>query len=111
MYTCKKIQHDMTATNNSKKRVIISYKNLPEELQEQLKAQHPDGFTDHMIRIDKGPGDFFYAVILETEEINYLVKIDVKIDSEIEEEEDKEYYDEEIKGADQLEDAVDEEDN
>ena len=99
----------MAQTNNTKKRVIISYKNLPEDLQEQLKLQHPTGFTDSMIRIDKGPGDFFYAVILETEEINYLVKIDVKIDSEIEEEDDKDYYDEEIKGADQIEDTADDE--
>lgn len=101
----------MAQTNNTKKRVIISYKNLPEDLQEQLKLQHPTGFTDSMIRINKGPGDFFYAVILETDEINYLVKIDVKIDNEIEEEDDKDYYDEEINGADQIEDAADEDDN
>ncbi|MBE6208813.1 MAG: hypothetical protein E7128_01050 [Rikenellaceae bacterium] len=101
----------MAQTNNTKKRVIISYKNLPEELQEQLKLQHPTGFTDSMIRIDKGPGDFFYAVILETDEINYLVKIDVKIDSEIEEEDEKDYYDEDINGADQIEEASDEDEN
>lgn len=101
----------MAQTNNTKKRVIISYKNLPEELQEQLKLQHPSGFTDSMIRIDKGPGDFFYAVILETDEINYLVKIDVKIDSEIEEEDEKDYYDEDINGADQIEEASDEDEN
>lgn len=64
-----------------------------------------------MIRIDKGPGDFFYAVILETDEINYLVKIDVKIDSEIEEEDEKDYYDEDINGADQIEEASDEDEN
>ncbi|MBR2333580.1 MAG: hypothetical protein IKA60_04535, partial [Rikenellaceae bacterium] len=69
------------------------------------------GFTDSMIRIDKGPGDFFYAVILETDEINYLVKIDVKIDSEIEEEDEKDYYDEDINGADQIEEASDEDEN
>ena len=101
----------MAQTNNTKKRVIISYKHLPEELQEQLTLQHPTGFTDSMIRIDKGPGDFFYAVILETDEINYLVKIDVKIDSEIEEEDEKDYYDEDINGADQIEEASDEDEN
>ena len=32
------------------------------------------------MRIDKPNGEFFYAVPFETDEINYLVKIDVKID-------------------------------
>ena len=72
--------------------MIISHHNLPQELQEQLRQQYPNGFTDAMIRIDKGPGDFFYAVVLETEDINYLVKVDVKIDDYIQDEEEKDYY-------------------
>ena len=92
----------MATDNKAKKRVVISYKNLSEELQAQLKAQYPTGYTDSMMRIDKPNGDFFYAVILETEEISYLVKIDVKIDDD-----DKEYYDEDIKGADELADTED----
>ncbi len=92
----------MGTETNVKKRIVVSYHNLPVELQEELKRQYPHGFTDHMLRIDKGPGDFFYAVVLETEEAKYLVKVDVKIDDKIEEEEDKEYYDEDIKGADEI---------
>ena len=57
-----------------------------------------------MIRIDKPNGDFFYAVPFETEEISYLVKIDVKIDDLSDEDDDKEYYDEDIKGADDIQD-------
>ena len=38
----------------------------------------------------------------ETEEISYLVKIDVKIDDGSNEEEDKDYYDDDLKGADEL---------
>ncbi len=93
----------------AKKRVVVSFHNLPVELQEELKRQHPLGFTDAMIRIDKGPGSFFYAVVLETDDTNYLVKIDVKVDGQIEEEEDKGYYDEDIKGADDLSDQQDDE--
>lgn len=85
-----------------KKRLVVSYHNLPLELQEELKKKYPTGYTEAMIRIDKPSGDFFYAVVLETEEISYLVKIDVKVDGNIEEEEDKDYYDDEIKGADEL---------
>ena len=90
------------ATEIIKKRIVISYHNLPVELQEELKRRYPHGFTDHMIRVDKGIGDFFYAVVLETEDAKYLVKVDVKIDDRVEEEEDKEYYDEEIKGAEEI---------
>ena len=62
-----------------------------------------------MIRIDKGQGNFFYAVVLETEDINYLVKVDVKID-DIEDEDEKDYFDDpEIGGADEIMDTADEE--
>lgn len=86
----------------AKKRLIVSYHNLSPELQEELKRQYPTGYTDRMIRIEKGPADFFYAVLLETADINYLVKVDVKIDDDPEEEEDKGYYDDEIKGAEEI---------
>ncbi len=99
-------------TPNDKKRLIVSYHSLSPELQEELKKHYPNGFTDHMLRYDKGPGgDFFYAVRLETDDIIYLVKVDVKID-EHPEEEDKGYYDDdEIKGADEIADSDDEEDD
>ncbi len=96
---------------SNKKRLITSYHNLPAELQEELKKQYPTGYTDKMIRIEKGPGDFFYAVLLETPDINYLVKVDVKIDDDVEEEEDKGYYDDDIKGADDIIAEEEEEDN
>ncbi len=85
-----------------KKRVVISYHNLPAELQEELKKKYPLGYTEAMMRIDKGPGDFFYAVVLETEDISYLVKVDVKVDGNLDEEDDKDYYDDDIKGAEDL---------
>ena len=98
-----------TTENKTKKRLIISYHNLPEELQEKLRQQYPNGYTESMKRIDKGLGNFFYAVVLETEDINYLVKVDVKID-DIEDEEEKDYFDDpEIGGADEIMDTADEE--
>ena len=68
-------------------------------MQEAVKALYPLGYADAMKRIDKPNGDFFYAVPFETDEISYLVKIDVKIDDD-----DKDYYDEDIKGADDIQD-------
>ncbi len=39
-----------------------------------------------------------------TDEFNYLVKIDVKIYDRAYDDEDKDYYDDDIKGADDLQD-------
>lgn len=96
---------------STKKRVVTCFHNLPLDLQAELRKMYPLGFTDHMIRIDKPDGNFFYGVVFETEDTNYLVKIDVKIDDKIEEEEDKEYFDEDIKGADELADANSDDDD
>ena len=87
---------------NAKKRLVVSFKNMTPELQEEVKAAYPLGYSDYMIRIEKPNGDFFFAVPFETEEISYLVKIDVKIDDMSGEEEDKDYYDDDLKGADEL---------
>lgn len=86
----------------SKKRLVTSFNNLSQELQDAVKELYPAGFSDAMMRVDKPNGDFFYAVPFETEEVSYLVKIDVKIDEISDEEDDKDYYDDEIKGADEL---------
>ena len=87
---------------SAKKRLVTSFNNLPLELQEAVKAAYPLGYTDFMMRIDKPNGDFFFAVPFETEEISYLVKIDVKIDDAPADEDDKDYYDDDLKGADEL---------
>lgn len=92
---------------NTKKKSVVSFKNLPPELQDAVKKFYPLGYAEQMIRVDKGPGDFFYAVPFETDEISYLVKIDVKIDSKVDDEEDKDYYDDDIKGADEIADDED----
>ena len=90
----------MALANKPKKRVVVSYKNLSPELQEEIKKQYPNGYTNSMLRIDKGPGDFFYAIMLETEDVSYLVKVDVKVDDQLDEEEDKDYYNDDIKDTD-----------
>jgi len=90
-----------------KKRLVVNFRNLSPELQDEVRKRYPNGFTEHMIRVDKGPNDFFYAVVFETADVIYLVRVDVKIDDRIEEEEDKEYYDDEIKGADEIADNED----
>ena len=87
---------------SAKKRLVTSFNNLSPELQDAVKAAYPLGFADYMMRIPKPNGEFFFAVPYETDEISYLVKIDVKIDDASHEEEDKDYYDDDLKGADEL---------
>jgi len=94
----------MTKQHIVKKHIVTSYRNLSLEMQEAVKEKYPLGFTEAMIRVDKPNGDFFYAVPFDTDEVAYLVKIDVKIDDNSQEEEEKDYYEDEIKGADELQD-------
>lgn len=88
----------------------MSFANLPEELQEEVKKLYPYGYNEAMMRIEKPNGDFFYAVPFETDEVSYLVKVAVKIDDHIEEEEDKDYYSDDLKGADEFADNEEDED-
>ena len=83
---------------SAKKRLVVSFNNMAPELQEAVKAAYPTGYTDFMMRIPKPNGEFFFAVPFETEEISYLVKIDDVSNDE----EDKDYYDDDLKGADEL---------
>lgn len=94
----------MTTPNKAKKHIVTSFHNLPAELQEAVREKYPMGFTDAMMRVDKPNGDFFYAVPFDTDEVAYLVKIDVKIDDHAQDDDDKDYYDDEIKGADEIQD-------
>ena len=98
------IKSIMAKQNTAKKHIVTSFHNLTPELQEAVKAFYPLGFTEAMMRIDQPNGDFFYAVPFDTEEVAYLVKIDVKIDDKAHEEDDKDYYDDDLKGADELQD-------
>ncbi len=92
----------MTQKKAPKKRLVIGFNNLSPELQDQVKAKYPLGFSESMMRIDKPNGDFFYAVSFSTDEIDYLVKIDVKIDGKAADDDDKDFFDDEIKGDDEL---------
>ncbi|WP_302152310.1 hypothetical protein [uncultured Alistipes sp.] len=86
----------MTKQNSAKKHIVASLHNLSPELQEAVREKYPLGFTDAMMRVDRSNGDFFYAVPFDTDEVAYLVKIDVKVDDHAQDDDDKDYYDDEI---------------
>jgi hypothetical protein len=71
--------------DTGKKKLVVSYKNLSPELIFLVKEKYPKGYSDYLIKVNKNNGEFFYAITLDTETVDYLIKVDVKIDSEIEE--------------------------
>ena len=66
-----------------KKRAVISYENMSDELMDAFKEKYPHGYADYMgdiFKVEKPDGSSFYAVSLEIPDALYLVKIKVKID-------------------------------
>jgi hypothetical protein len=66
-----------------KKRSVISYENMSQELQDAFKEKYPHGYADYMgdiIKVERPNGEPFYAVSLEVPDAIYLVKIKVRID-------------------------------
>ena len=90
----------MSSHRTHKKNLIVSYKNLSEELQETFKEQYPEGYRDYLQRFEKPNGDTIFVVPMETEDTMYMVKFDVVIDSAYEEDDgSKDYFDEEAEKA------------
>lgn len=80
----------------NKKRVVTSYKNLSPEILEEVKKKYPNGWNDYVIKVEKPTGDHFYAITLDTPEVSYLIKVDVKIDNRTKgEDDDKDIFGEE----------------
>jgi len=63
-----------------KKRLVISYDKLTPDLLTALRKKYPNGYEDYVIKVN-APNKEFYAVTLDTEDASYLVKVNVKIDS------------------------------
>ncbi|MGM0566276.1 MAG: hypothetical protein ACQESX_05920 [Bacteroidota bacterium] len=62
-----------------KKRVIVDYKSLPENMLERLAVQYPEGFDEFIIKYNNSRGDRVSAVPVETEDTYYLVKMSVQL--------------------------------
>ncbi len=59
----------------TKRRSIISYEKLTIDQKKKLELDFPDGFLGNLTTIKTPVGDVLDALIWETEEIIYLVKI------------------------------------
>jgi hypothetical protein len=59
----------------TKRRSIISYDKLTLEQKKQILRDFPDGYINHLTTIKTPTGEILDALIWETEEVIYLVKI------------------------------------
>ena len=59
----------------SKRRAIISYDKLTIDQKKQILKDFPDGYINHLTTIKTPTGETLDALMWETEEVIYLVKI------------------------------------
>lgn len=59
----------------SKRRTIISYDKLTIEQKKQILRDFPDGYINHLTTIKTPTGQVLDALVWETDEVIYLVKI------------------------------------
>lgn len=71
----------MATTQKRKKNLIVSYKNLSEDLKELFKEAYPEGYSNYITRFVKPTGEPIFVVPFETADTAYMVKFDVKIDT------------------------------
>lgn len=71
----------MATTKKRKKNLIVSYKNLSEDLKAKLQEVYPDGYNEHLQRFVKPNGETIFVVPFETVDTCYMVKFEVKIDT------------------------------
>ena len=68
---------------DGKKRHVVSYENMSEELAAAFAEKYPRGFNDYLndlVKYPKPDGTSFYAVTVEIPDAIYLVKIKVDVD-------------------------------
>ncbi|MBR1625812.1 MAG: hypothetical protein IJ681_01565 [Bacteroidales bacterium] len=73
-------------TSNAKKRLIVSYEKLSDKDKDLFEEKYEDGFMDHIQTVTRPDGTPMFVVPLETEENIYMVKIDLRVDTKMSEE-------------------------
>ena len=71
----------MATTRKHKNNLIVSYKNLTDDLKEKFKEAYPEGYTNYLQKFVKPNGEAIFVVPFETPETVYMVKFEVKIDT------------------------------
>jgi hypothetical protein len=90
----------------AKKRAIVSYDKLTAEQRKELTKSFPEGYGSFITQIKTPAGESLEALIWETEEIIYLVKITKTMTQALDDEDDLE---DDIIKPDDLDEEEDEE--
>lgn len=69
----------------AKKKAIVSFKKLPTSVQDKVLEVYGGDLTKYARKIPKGNNDFFYAIDFDTEDTEYLIKVDVTFDKTLDE--------------------------
>jgi DNA-directed RNA polymerase subunit delta len=67
-----------------KKRVIVDYKNITEDLLKLLTDTYPYGYEDFVVRFKNAKGENVQSIPLETDDTKYLVKVGIELDKVVE---------------------------
>jgi hypothetical protein len=81
-----------TNQQSVRRRIVVNYNQLAPELIELLNEKYPSGWRDYILKVEKGNGDFFHAIMLDTDDVSYLIKVEVKVDNEITDEVEKDLF-------------------
>jgi len=73
------------------KRVVVDYKNVPDEVLQALSAKYPHGFGKDIITFQNAKKEIVTAVPLEINETAYLVKVSTQLQSMVDNYEDDEF--------------------
>ncbi len=63
----------------TKKRAIVSYDKLTIDQKKQLLSAFPDGFSEGMTQIKTPTGETLDALLWDTEEVIYLIKLNKSV--------------------------------
>lgn len=62
-------------SENVKPRVMTAFEKIDQSIQERIKLEYPEGFSQHLISFVNKDGDKVSALRFETEEKIYLIKM------------------------------------
>ena len=62
-------------STKDKPRIISSFEKIDRSIQEQIKLEYPEGFSQHLITFMNKDGDKVSALRFETEDKVYLIKM------------------------------------
>ena len=63
----------------NKPRVVTAFEKLDKAIQQQIKLEYPEGFSQHLIKFTNREGEIVSALRYESEEKIYLVKMSVML--------------------------------